>query len=261
MKANLDSKGLIEELKVEVDRFVMENPKLEEFVLTSFIDHRNRYLNDIRLVNKYFKRSGRVLEIGSLPCQMTYCLKRIGFKVVGVDISPRILSKFIFRYNLEVKKCDIEKQRLPFRNNYFDNILFNEVFEHLRIDPLSTLKEVNRVMKPGGLLILTTPNLYAFHKIIMFNIGMGFNNPYLEFEKLTRYGYMGHIREYSTSEIKEILKKTGFKVKKVEYKLYNYFHTNYLFNKLYKKVFAYLLDFVMIIVPRLRPGQIFIVTK
>ncbi|HEX6977540.1 MAG TPA: methyltransferase domain-containing protein [Patescibacteria group bacterium] len=263
MKKSADGNSLIQKLQKEVEIFIETNPDIADFMWTSFVDHKNRYINDLSLINKYFKKgkSKKVMEIGSLPCHMTYCLKEMGFNTFGIDINPKVLSKFIRKCNLDVRKCDIEKQRLPFPDNYFDNILFNEVFEHLRIDPLSTLKEINRVMKPKGIMILTTPNLYALHKIIMFNTGKGFNNAYIEFEKLSKYGYMGHIREYSVNEVKNILEKSGFKVKKVEYKLYNYFHTNKLFSNPYKKVFAYLLDYAMGMVPRFRPGQIFIATK
>ncbi len=263
MKKIFDERNLIQELQSDIEIFVESNPRLREFVWTSFVDHRNRYMNDISLINKYFKKgkAKKVLEIGSLPCHMTYCLKQMGFNTMGVDINPKILARFISKHKLDVRKVDIEKQKLPFRDKFFDNILFNEVFEHLRIDPLLTLKEINRVLKPGGIMILTTPNLYALHKIIMFSTGKGFNNAYIEFEKLSKYGYMGHIREYSTREVKEMLSKSGFKVKRVEYKLYNYFHTNSLFKEIYKKFFAYLLDYAMVLVPQLRPGQIFIVTK
>ena len=66
-----------------------------------------------------------------------------------MDINPDRSKHFIEKYNLDVKKCDIENEKIPFENDWFDFILFNEIFEHLRIDPIYTLREVNRVLKPS----------------------------------------------------------------------------------------------------------------
>ena len=50
--------------------------------------------------------------------------------------------------------------------------------------------------------------------------GNSFNNPYSEFKKLHSLGHMGHIREYSTKEVKEFFSNNGFKTISVEYKVY-----------------------------------------
>ena len=57
----------------------------------------------------------------------------------------------------EVKKCDIDKEKFPYKNNIFDEIYSSFVFEHLK-NPASTLKEMVRVLKKGGKLIIKTDN-------------------------------------------------------------------------------------------------------
>ena len=225
--------------------------ELKELHLDYFLLHRNRYKSDLEIIKDYY-RKGKILEIGSFPCHLTYCLTKLGYPVIGIDINPERIKNFIEKHNLTVKKCDIEKERIPFDNNRFDFVIFNEVFEHLRIDPISTLKEINRVMKPAGIMVLSTPNLYSLRNIVLFNIGRGFNNAYREFEKLHTIGHMGHIREYSTREIKQFLENTGFEIVEVKYKVYN--RTN-------KKIIGPILDLCYFIISKWRPFQIIISKK
>lgn len=100
---------------------------------------------------------------------------------------------------MTVLKNDIEYEGIAFGDNSFELVIFSEILEHLRIDPLSTLREILRVLTPGGTLILSTPNLYSIGCIIKFNTGRGLNDPYREFEKLHS---LGLIRIYSAGEVK-----------------------------------------------------------
>ncbi|MCH8875010.1 class I SAM-dependent methyltransferase, partial [candidate division KSB1 bacterium] len=139
---------------------------------------------------------------------------RLGHPVIGLDLKLERAASFIEYHDLHVMQCDIENERFPFDDNRFGLILFTEVFEHLRINPIFTLRETNRVLKPGGILILTTPNLYSLGNIASFCLGNGLMmmTPYKEFEKLHTVGHMGHIREYSTREVTEFQDNTGFEV-------------------------------------------------
>jgi len=91
---------------------------------------------------------------------MTYLLKAAGLDVVGVDLAPQRAAAFIERNGLDIHQADIEGEPLPFEEGRFSMALLNEVFEHLRINPLERLERIHRVLRPGGILLLTTPNLY-----------------------------------------------------------------------------------------------------
>ena len=238
--------------EIEEDLNLMDFRK-EESNLDYFLTHKNRYKNDLEIIEHYHKnKKEKILEIGSFPFHLTYCLKKLNYSITGLAINPDRAKSFIDRHNLIVKKCDIEKEKMPFDDNSFNFIIFSEVFEHLRIDPISSLKEINRILKPDGIMILATPNLYSLGKIILFNLGKGFNNPYEEFEKIHTIGHMGHIREYSTKEVREFLENTGFKIIKIKYKVYN---------KIQRKIIGPILDLCYFIIPQWRPFQIIISKK
>lgn len=252
--------SLLLQLENDLRIFTKENPSLKHLLVDSFNDHHNRYKKDLEIITKYFK-GGKILDVGASPFHITYCLKKSGYDVIGLDIEPTKFRKFINKYNLPVERCDIETQKFPFKDNSFDLVIFNEVFEHLRIDPIFTLKEINRVLKPGRILFLTTPNLYAIHKIFMFNLGKGFNDAYDEFNKLNIYGYMGHIREYSTQEVSKFLKNTNFKIEGIIYRHDYSFFNHPVFKNILIRLIGLGIDLLMVVNPSWRRHQAFIAKK
>jgi SAM-dependent methyltransferase len=82
-------------------------------------------------------------------------------QVVGVDLEEKLetrnqQSPYALRGNLET---------LPFPDNYFDLIISRSVIEHLS-DPARVFREFSRVLKPGGKVILSTPNKYDYISVI-----------------------------------------------------------------------------------------------
>jgi SAM-dependent methyltransferase len=214
-----------------------------------FDDHRDRFAHDLDLVSR-FHGAGIVLEVGTHPGYFSWCLARAGVDAVGVDLDPSRAAALDSGSHLNVVRCDIERDRLPFGDGAFKLVLLCEVFEHLRVDPLHALDEIHRVLATGGMLILETPNLYSAGNVARFVRGRGVMPPaFGEFNKLRGVGHMGHIREYSRAEMREFLERTSFEIIESRFLAHRPSHTGLLTDLAYR------------LVPALRPYQLWLARK
>lgn len=113
-------------------------------------------------LNLVLDGSGKTaLDVGCREGHQTKWLEAKGYKVISID------QEKIYEH------CQIVdiNAGLPFANNSFDLIWCSEVIEHL-IDPVKTVKEFDRVLKPGGKMILTTPNSYFILMKILHLFGL-----------------------------------------------------------------------------------------
>ena len=108
---------------------------------------------------------------------------------------------------IHLKYCDVLKDSLPFEDNSFDVILFLDVIEHLSA-PKKCLQEIKRVLRKGGYLVITTPNLATLKNRICALLGRS-NHVELKFW-YNSVPFFGHIREYTLKEVKQILVWDGF---------------------------------------------------
>ena len=184
--------------------------------------HRERLAGDLRLLEREAQAGARVLEYGAVPLLMTAALAERGYAVSALDVGPERFAGAIEALGLDVRRCDVETEAVPFATDEFDVVLFNEIFEHLRINPLFTLREALRVLRPGGHLLLSTPNLRSLRglKNLLLD-GEAYAasaDVYRQYEKLETLGHMGHVREYTTKEVTALLTRLGFVVDKVVYR-------------------------------------------
>lgn len=174
---------------------------------------KKRLSFDLDYVRRYASVDDVIVEFGSMPPILTLALTRLGYSVCGLDLAPARFQSAMRAENVVVKKVDFEVEPLPFADDAVDVVVFNEVFEHLRIDPIFTFTEVRRVLKPQGTLLLSTPNLTSWKGWWFFAVkGRLAPDVYDAYEKLRTLGHMGHVRLYSPSEVATFLRKMGFAV-------------------------------------------------
>lgn len=168
----------------------------------------------------------RVLEIGSY-LQITPLLKtRLGYgEVRGCYYGPAgkvdhrsVVSAGGERFECDLELFDAEKDRFPYPDAYFTTVLCCEVIEHLTEDPMHMMAEINRVLKPGGHLVLTTPNIASLRAIAAVLEGYhpalfpAYIRPTGSGEKTAAR----HNREYTPKEIHLLLGDAGFEVVRLE---------------------------------------------
>lgn len=193
-----------------------EDNELNKWYNNYVISQKNRLAFDLDHLQRYSTKGSQILEVGSIPLILTIAINELGYKIQGIDISPERFQSVISVHKLDIQKQDIEKERFNFESNQFDIVIFNELFEHLRINPIHTMSEVFRVLKPNGILMLSTPNFMSWRNIeslVMYNKGRA--EIYNEYSKLQKLGHMGHVRLYTYVEIADFLGIIGFEVKRI----------------------------------------------
>lgn len=99
----------------------------------------------------------RALDLGCGDGWMTAELAAHGAAPIGVEIAPAAIGRARRHHpELDFRLTEIEAE-LPFEDNVFDVVWASEVIEHIA-DTARWLSEVRRVLRPGGRLLLTTPN-------------------------------------------------------------------------------------------------------
>ena len=107
-------------------------------------------------------KTGKVLDVG---CAYGFMLQKFpdSFQKFGTDVSEYAIDEAKKRLPSAVYNVGSAENKLPFKENFFDMILFNDVIEHLE-NPKVALENISRVLKKGGVLYITTPNLNILRK-------------------------------------------------------------------------------------------------
>jgi glycosyltransferase involved in cell wall biosynthesis/SAM-dependent methyltransferase len=168
----------------------------------------------------------RILEMGAY-LQITPALHtKLGYgEVRGCYYGPagRIDHRTVTSAEGETFTCnvehfDAEKDAFPYADDYFSTVICGELIEHLFEDPMHLMGEVNRILKPGGHLVLTTPNVAALRGIsaILQGYHPGFFHAYIKPAADSGDVDARHNREYTAREVHKLLEISGFEVALLE---------------------------------------------
>ena len=145
-----------------------------------------------RTVNGFFPRPGRVLDIGCGRGQMLRELGAMGWECFGTEFPGQASRDLPFT----VYEGDIADLNLPAQS--FDAVTLWHVFEHLS-DPFSALTEICRILKPGGLLVISVPNIESLQAKIF-----GRNWIHLDLPR--------HIYHFSPGSLSRAMEGKGFTI-------------------------------------------------
>jgi len=119
---------------------------------------------------------GRALDLGAGQGALSQALRERGFDVTAADVN---LEQFRAR-NVPFAKLDLNRP-LPFPEEKYELVLAVEILEHLEA-PRAFVREIFRVLKPGGLAVVTTPNITSIPSRILF-LATGFFDLYVPTKK------------------------------------------------------------------------------
>ncbi len=164
---------------------------------------------------------GRILDIGCGDGYITQIIgRKTGAEMHGCDISRSAL-KDAEKKGVIAAEADLDGGKLPYQDKYFDAVFAGEVIEHV-FDTDTFIEEIRRVLKDGGYLVLTTPNLGAWYNRIALLFGWQpwnldisnnriFGNPFFKKSFLPQ----GHIKGYTYFAIRDLLNCYEFKIIRV----------------------------------------------
>lgn len=167
----------------------------------------------------------RILEMGAY-LQITPALKtKLGYGEVrgcyfgkaGNRDLRKVTAESGQDFECEMDLFNAEKDPFPYEDGYFSTVLCCELIEHLFEDPMHMMCEINRVLKLGGHLVLSTPNIVSLRAIagLLQGYQPGLFPSYI---KPRPDGHVDarHNREYTPREISDLLADSGFEVTLLE---------------------------------------------
>lgn len=182
------------------------------------VQMRGRYSFLMSRLGEIATQGQVVVEAGASPGILTLLMQKLGYEVTALDLAPDIPftakteknDKNLFKdFSIPVIKTDISNCPLPLKSGCADVVMMNETIEHFTEPPLFCIKEISRVLKPGGYLILTTPNVASLSNRIKLLAGI---NVYTEidiYHKVSKYKL--HNREYTMKDLEYLAAEAGLK--------------------------------------------------
>lgn len=147
-----------------------------------------------RLITHY-KESGSILDVGCATGVFLHELRKTGgWQTFGIDISETALKYARQRLQLDVFVGELREAQ--FADNQFDVVTFWDVIEHVP-EPLKTLKEVARILKDDGILVINTPNSESLAAKLWGKQWAGWDIP-------------RHLQLFSRSNIELLLSQANF---------------------------------------------------
>jgi ubiquinone/menaquinone biosynthesis C-methylase UbiE len=165
-----------------------------------------------RLIRPHLSAGSRVLEIGCGAGNLLLQATVAGSYPLALDLSMQALT--FVRSRLEEARSGVEApsgyaltqaigERLPLADESFDCILLSEVIEHLEA-PQHSIREAARVLRPGGRLLITTPNYRSFWPVMEWLVDRLNMAPKMAGEQ--------HISRFHSSSLNRMLRELGLQI-------------------------------------------------
>ncbi|MBS2039503.1 methyltransferase domain-containing protein [bacterium] len=173
------------------------------------------------------KENPDILDVGGFPGSLAKTL-RLFFKEKGrVDgaglACPADFIQEMEEYQVKFFACNLDPliasygqpsslpTRIEVEDGSYDVVFAMEVLEHT-LDPLYMLREINRVLRPGGLVVITTPNQLTLSNRLRAIVGRSVYFPLKDSIMYNQSDWRPHIREYTQAEMVKLTQDAGLDV-------------------------------------------------
>ena len=186
--------------------------KLPNWNYDDWVSSKDRsYYNTLLKVNllkTWIEPEARILDVGCSIGLLVAMGRRAGLSIDGVDVSRMLTDLAKLHLELDLYRSDLSAFTPPY---LYDGIVLWDVLEHL-YDPLSVLRDCNRLLNPGGYIFIQVPNWQGLSqrlKTWLCQIG-------LREKDFKHFGFPWHIYSFNPSSLKYMLAKANFEMQHCE---------------------------------------------
>lgn len=177
--------------------------------------HKLRYARTLETILDSYE-SGAILELGTssvLPVALELLGVNADISVTNFDLSQTVTGSFTCKvagFSRKAKRysVDLESTPIPAKDQTYGLVLCCEVIEHLDVDPMFMLSEINRILEVGGKMIISTPNITSSRALWKILRGI---EPYFFMQYHKDRSPYRHNYEHSVDTLSALLYAAGFK--------------------------------------------------
>jgi len=195
------------------EKILEENKKVYDFLAKNFSQTRNQNWPEIEELIKYVRKGDKILDLGCGNGRLYKILKNKEVEYIGVDISKKLIE--IARKNYPKTRFLVaDALNLSFLKSSFDLIFAIAFLHHIpsKTLQLRVLKNCFKVLKENGLIILSVWNLLQPHLLLKYKILPFSKDVYIPWKSKTNKILKRYYHVFTKGELKQIVKKAGFKI-------------------------------------------------
>jgi SAM-dependent methyltransferase len=161
----------------------------------------------------------RVLDVGAGHGLLLSFLFELGHECHGLDLDDRAAERpAVYGKGIHFSRGNVEADPLPYPDDSFDAVVCCQVLEHFSHSHLPAVREMRRVLRPGGVLEIDVPNVACYRNRVRLlrgkHITFDYGDHYLDSEPLHYKGRSyypeRHNREFTRAELAQLLERAGF---------------------------------------------------
>lgn len=168
----------------------------------------------------------RVLDVGAGPGLLLSLLHELGHECHALDLLDRPAEHpAVYGKGIRFAHANVEADPLPYPDGSFDGVVCCQVLEHFSHSHLPAVREMRRVLRPGGWLEIDVPNVACYRNRVRLlrgkHITFDYDEHYLRAEPILYKGLsyypVRHNREFTRAELAHLLASAGFERYEVAY--------------------------------------------
>ena len=207
----------------DLEPLAAQSPSLRGYDWTGYLScSMSRMVRVQRALRAHALAGGRVLDFGSYFGNFALAARAMGFQVDAVDSYSKYGGALADAVSLQQSKgvtvhdfATVGQDLSGLDGGQYDAVLCLGVIEHIAHTPRVLLESLTAMLKPGGVLVLDTPNLAYLYKRLALLDGRSVFAPIAD-QFFTKIPFEGHHREYIVEELEWMLRAAGHEVLSVE---------------------------------------------